>query len=407
MSSTRSERFFLYGYYGQNNLGDDLLLRAAIEGIQRVCPRASFVIRNEDHIAGIEDLGGDVVLTGIDRIISDQSRSRFMRVVGTLRAYRRHFRSCGWFVFGGGTVFHERSSILPLTLLAAICLLARVTGLRIIALGVGVSSLKSPAARIVMGIIVRMSEVFAVRDSHAFAECGKAGVAERTVQTSDLAFTLSDTLTGSGQSYSQLYKKEGARRIGLSIYPPALDAVKKKVWFEALQSAILSILMRGWSVSLLAFHNGVGKIGGCRDQVTLERLVSTISPDMKSRIDFHVLSVNATILANVYSNIDVHVGMRFHGHVLAAIYGVPFVGLAVDNKINGICEFFGMPLIEMGRFSEKAILEAVDEAVMRQIDGEKRKTSIALSEKNFLLFSRVYQGLAQLHSHAEASALRE
>lgn len=407
MPSTRSERFFLYGYYGQNNLGDDLLLRAAIEGIRRACPRASFVVRNEGHIAGIEGFGGDIVLTGIDRIISDQSRSRFMRLVGTLRAYRRHFRSCGWFVFGGGTVFHERNSILPLALVAAICLLARVTGLRVIALGIGVSPLKSPSARIVMGIIVRMSDVFAVRDGQASAECDKAGVTQRIAQTSDLVFTLSDALTGSGQLYSRSYKKEGPRRVGLSIYPPALDAVEKKASFEALQSAISSILMRGWSVSLLTFHNAVGEAGGNRDQDMLERLVSNISPDMKSRIDLHVLSVNATVLDKAYTNIDVHLGMRFHGHVLAAIYGVPFAGLAVDNKINGICEFFGMPLIEMGKLSEKAILEAVDKAVMQHVDEEKRKTSIALAEKNFLLFSSIYQNRARLRPHAETSALRE
>ena len=35
--------------------------------------------------------------------------------------------------------------------------------------------------------------------------------------------------------------------------------------------------------------------------------------------------------------------MRFHGLVLAAMLGRPFVGIVHDNKISEICRRFGMP----------------------------------------------------------------
>src|SRR6266700_2942814 len=146
MSNAPSDRFFLYGYYGQGNLGDDLLLRATIEGISRIAPMAAFVIRNEGPVANLEHFGEQIQLTGIDRILADQSRTKLSRVIGTLLAYRYHFRGCKWFVFGGGTVFHERQSIAPILLQAVICLLARVMGLRVVALGVGIADLKSSPA---------------------------------------------------------------------------------------------------------------------------------------------------------------------------------------------------------------------------------------------------------------------
>jgi polysaccharide pyruvyl transferase WcaK-like protein len=38
-------QFFISGFYGQNNLGDDLLMRATIEGIRKICSDAVIVVR--------------------------------------------------------------------------------------------------------------------------------------------------------------------------------------------------------------------------------------------------------------------------------------------------------------------------------------------------------------------------
>ena len=90
----KSLTFFLSGYYGQGNLGDDLLLRATIEGICRISPAPRFVIRNEGDVALLKGAAVPVELTGIDRIASDQTKSKVRRLVSTLAAYRRHLRQC-------------------------------------------------------------------------------------------------------------------------------------------------------------------------------------------------------------------------------------------------------------------------------------------------------------------------
>jgi polysaccharide pyruvyl transferase WcaK-like protein len=166
-------QFFISGFYGQSNLGDDLLMRATMQGIRKVCPNAVIVVRP----------------TSLDGIQSDQTKSKTGRFLSTLAAYRRHFRKCDWLVFGGGTVFHNAT--LPMLLTLSICVLARLMGVRIAAIGVGVSDLTSSIPRVALRGIIGMSDfLFAVRDDRAFWQCKK--VRANAVLTSDLAFSLGD-----------------------------------------------------------------------------------------------------------------------------------------------------------------------------------------------------------------------
>lgn len=386
--SERADRFFLYGYYGQGNVGDDLLLYATIEGVRQISPNASFVIRNEGAIKGLDAFGGDIHLTGIDRILSDQSRTKFRRGLDTMLAYRRSFRECGWFVLGGGTVFHERSSIGPLVLLASICLLARLVGLRVVALGVGISKLKSVPARIVLRLIVSISDLFTVRDEAGFAECAKAGVTTHAERTDDLAFSLVPVFANIDRPVLEVARN---RRIGISIYPPALsDAVTGQARFEALQEALALLLQRDWDVSLMTFHDDPERPRTDQDHGVLAKLAAGFSPSQNRLISQDVVSADPASIARAFSAIDLHCGMRFHGHVLAAIFDVPFVGISVDNKINGICELFGMPVLEIKDLSGESIVDSIDRALALKIDTQLRDISVASSQENFSKFSKLY-----------------
>ena len=44
-----------------------------------------------------------------------------------------------------------------------------------------------------------------------------------------------------------------------------------------------------------------------------------------------------------WAPVSLHVGMRYHAHVLAALAGKPFCGLAHDNKVEEICRAYAMP----------------------------------------------------------------
>ncbi|EKS36378.1 polysaccharide pyruvyl transferase family protein [Afipia broomeae] len=386
MSSVSDEHFFLFGFYGQSNLGDDLLLRATVEGIRRIRPRATFIIRNEGPVGGLDDFGEAVELTGIDRLLADQSKSKARRLVETLLAYRQYFSRCHWFVFGGGTVFHERSSAAPLLLILMICTLARVMGLRIAALGVGISELKSAPARIALRLIISMSALFAVRDKAAFTECAKAGASKRVKLTSDLAFTFAPALAESG---GKAESRTGPH-IGFSVYPPALvSGAAAPSSMLAVRDALSALLDRGWTVSLLAFHDDPEKANGCQDKDVLTRLMESFSPEQKLLVSQRVLRADSGEIRRLFSEINVHCGMRFHGHVLAAMFSVPFVGISTDNKTASICRLFGMPVVSADHLVARDLLEAIEQADSMKVDVSLREACIAGAEQNFFEFARL------------------
>lgn len=387
MVSAPDERFFLFGFYGQGNLGDDLLLRATIEGIRRIRPRATFVIRNEGPVRGLEDFGGQAELTGIDRILADQSRSKPRRLFETLLAYSRYFLRCRWLVFGGGTVFHERRSAVPLLLLLLICLLARIMGLKIAAIGVGIADLRSTPARLALRAIVSMSALFAVRDDAAFTECIRAGAAKQVKLTGDLVFTLASALTGSRSAQTI----DGAkRRVGFSVYPPALlDEMTGPVTFATIRDALTAMLAQGWQVLLMAFHDDPEKANGRQDKDILMRLAESIPLDQQALVSQVTILADAGVIGRAFSEIDLHCGMRFHGHVLAAIFGVPFIGVSTDNKIDAICRLFEMPVFLAGQFAADELVDAVERTVSRKVDMSIREACIAGAERNFIEFARL------------------
>lgn len=361
-----SPTVFLSGYYGQGNLGDDLLLRATIEGICRISPVRRFVIRNEGDVAGLRGLSVPVELTGIDRIAADQTKSKFQRLVSTLVAYRQHLRRCDWLIFGGGTVFHERSSAVPLAMTFLTCLLAWLMGVRIAALGVGIATIRSRVGRFLLRRIIALSDVFAVRDDAALAECIKAGVGRRIVLTADLVFTMARNLRGEGK----IFPSKETPVVGISVYPPALLQSGTGTCVSATMRNVLEIIAaRGWRVTLLAFHRGPKGTSAPLDEDVFKHLTDSLSSESRGQITQTALDADDFAgISDAFSEISVHCGMRFHGHVLSAIFEKPFVGIAVDNKIDAICRLFEMPVVQLAQLSVDNVVTAIDRAIGKHID---------------------------------------
>lgn len=380
MSEKIADRFFLYGYYGQDNLGDDLLMLSVIAGIREMRPSAAFTVRNGGPIRNLDKVEAFVELTSIDDILSDQSKGKIRRGFDTLLEYRRHFHRCTWFIFGGGTLFHERKSAAPLMLLALVCLLARVMGLRIAALGVGVAELKTPLGRLTLRWIISMSQLFAVRDDLAYAECAKIGSGQRVTLTGDLVFGLAPQIQSRVRT-EQSEKRSPGYHVGLSINPWLLhEAPDFQKELNILAKAVSIFTERGWFVSLLSFHNTQSNAS---DKNVLKLIRKNIPTDSHRFIRESSLSVDMNGLGDIFSGIDIHCGMRFHGHVLAAIYGKPFVGISGDNKIDAICGLFEMPLLALGAFSAEDLVDAVDQASRMKINTEVLEMSVSNALRNF------------------------
>jgi polysaccharide pyruvyl transferase WcaK-like protein len=104
-------------------------------------------------------------------------------------------------------------------------------------------------------------------------------------------------------------------------------------------------------------------------------------------VETRLLTAVPEALAFAYRDIDTICGIRFHGFVLAALFGVPFVGVAHDNKISEICRRFDMACLDAGTFDGEALARAAMFVVGHRIDSTQVERCMADSRENFRLLA--------------------
>src|SRR5262245_20925320 len=114
MAMSRRNGILLSGYYGCGNLGDDLLLTVSVEELRAILPGTQFLLR--DHGGALPNLGLDVIPTGVDAILDDQTHGRLHRLANFTWRIGGLLRQCRWLIFGGGTVFHDAGGTASLAL---------------------------------------------------------------------------------------------------------------------------------------------------------------------------------------------------------------------------------------------------------------------------------------------------
>lgn len=370
---TRDERqtgVLLSGYYGCGNLGDDLLLTVAVEELRTILPNARFLLR--DHGAGLPQLGADVVPTGVDTILDNKSHSRLYRLVSFSWHMTGLLRQCRWLIFGGGTVFHDVGGVASLALQWFLCHLAHLLAVRVAALGVGVSNMRTKTGRWLLRGIVARCELFLVRDSAAVREC--AGSKARL--TEDLVFAWQSLRPGI--SRGRLPGKPV--RIGLTVSPLASErtttalANAVRLWHDGGYSVIFFVLQQ----------NNAGA-----DNSTVFAKIKGKLPVSAPPIEVRRPTADAPSIAELFADIDVVCGMRFHGLVLAAMLERPFVGIAHDNKISEICKRFDMPWHEAATLDGTDLVRSAESIHQKVPEAQVLERSRLLAERNFSAFASV------------------
>jgi len=369
MTTERRTGVLLSGYYGCGNLGDDLLLTVSVEELRPILPDARFLLR--DHGVSLPELGADVVPTGVDKILDDRTHSRAYRLALFTRRMSGLLRQCRWLIYGGGTVFHRSGGLASLTLQWLICRLARMLGVQVAALGVGVNDLNSGPGRWLLRDIIRCCELFLVRDEAALQQC--TGTKAR--MTGDLVFAWrslqqAKTRPPPGASVS----------IGLTVSPAADRAT-----VSSLAQALRHWQGHGHRVVFLAFQRNATMA----DDTTVFAAINRELADTNVPVEIRNLAADATTIVDAFADIDVVCGMRFHSLVLSAMLGRPFVGIAHDHKISEICRQFGMPWRDAATLDGDDLARLAEDTCRSVPDVSVLSRNRELAEDNFTALAAV------------------
>lgn len=293
---SRRYRVALAGYYGFGNLGDELLLRASLEALDRCGVR-------RDRVVVLSSAPKE---TSCVLAVDSVDRWSFSAVRGALR-------SSDTLLLGGGGLFQDSTSLRSCLWYWGLVRLARLCGARPWALGQSIGPLKRRAARWLTRTALSSCAVLQLRDGPSMEWARRLGLS--ATLGADLALTL------------EMPRDAAPARIGRLLVN--LRPVAGPEWF-------------------------VERATSCVDAFDGERVGVAMSPEDyellegvrrtgRLRIERTVLVKSASDVASLWSPTVGAVGMRLHFAVLSAIYGTPLALLSYDPKTAAFAEWVGLP----------------------------------------------------------------
>jgi len=343
------------GYQGYGNVGDEAIL----SGIEQL-------------IAGTP-LEVVAVVAGPQPVAAFPAARRvtIRRLRPSLAALRAMRRARLLLISGGGLLHDHWATVVPIYL--AWVAIARMLGLRVAWLGVGVGPLRRGWARWLAGRALRWSHLVTVRDPASAALVGEIapGVAV-TVVPDPAVFNLAPA--------------SGERRgVGVIVRGPApADAALADPLAIALGRAA-AILGRADPVTVLTF-------GGAPDRPFAGDVVDAAAAEGGGRLPIEELPPHAGIVLARLAQLEVLVSVRLHGLILGAVASTPSVGVAYDPKVASWAQRLGLAgyCLQVESVSADAIVAAVarlrasgsGEEMARRLDalrgeGDRVRTQLA------------------------------
>lgn len=363
-------KFVIAGYYGRDNLGDEAMLSVMAAGFQRLAPACEITVISADPARTIEMHGSGAAGEGA------AGRGGWLRavgrtdIVGLLRALFR----CDLLVVGGGSLLQDVTSRRNLIYYLALCLAGRLFGKPVMLFANGIGPITGRLGRSLTRAVLSRVSLITVRDTESAAELTRLGVTRpKALVTADPVLGLPDVMgcrseAGGEDAVSEALGLAGRDRplIGVSLRPwKGTDELQ-----EALISACREFLARnGGRVVILPMQWPADAEAAGRLRAALGS--SAMVPSGPLRVGE---------MLKLISSLDLVVAVRFHALVMAALGGVPVVGLTYDPKVDNFLNSIGLRsagsvgMGSVGRADSKAIfreMQAAYEARGTFYDGVK------------------------------------
>lgn len=356
-------KIVLSGYYGFNNVGDEAILYTIIRTLKEIEPTLEFTILAHDP-EKMRKYINEEGITAVNR----------WSVPDVFRAISR----CDLFISGGGSLLQDVSSANGILYYLGLIWLAHSLEKPVLLYAQGIGPVVRTRNKRVTGWILNGVNKITVRDQESKDDLVAMGVQQEITVTADPVFCLykqkPDPKIGLGilQRYGLLgRRKEQAPESGLLTnreqlsnreqsqnsaplsdsnskqlpesgveVMPGIERIEKQEkakllglylrpwnkneYLPALVDALRQMAEKGWKLVFVPMHFP-GDITIAREAA---RLLSDYQPViLKERYSpVEILSLT--------SHFDLVLGMRLHSLIMAAVCGVPLVGLSYDHKID-------------------------------------------------------------------------
>jgi polysaccharide pyruvyl transferase CsaB len=323
--------FFLSGYYGYGNAGDEAVLAAILEALQVQKPDARFTIASGDPDSTTARFGSEYPLDAVPR--------------QGPRALAAAIKRCDVFISGGGSLLQDVTSLRNIVYYTSLMRFARLSRKPVAVYAQGIGPLLRPLSQKLTRAAVQNARVVTVRDEDSKSLLQRIGVRRNIEVTADPVWNLtpaSNEVTSTRNGKHQTF--------ALSLRPwPSYE-------FDPARSATIRNGLRVLKQESGA-HLRFVPMQASSDS-PIGELLREGSDETVKTTDVHPRVIMATC-----GNCNVMIAMRLHALIFAAAQGVPCVAVNYDPKVEALAKLIGAPLLQDLSESELARLpEAVRSA---------------------------------------------
>ena len=322
--------FFLSGYYGYGNAGDEAVLAAITQALGACSPGASFTVASGDP---------------------DATKARFDSARNPLRAVPRQspkplmeaIRSCDVFISGGGSLLQDVTSLRNVVYYTSLIRFARLSRKPVVIYAQGVGPLRRALSQKLARAAVQVAHVVSVRDQESKTLLQRIGVLRAIEVTADPVWALSPS-----SSTSRPRMSTPAWALGLRPWPGyEFDPARSDTIRNGLDAAAQRADARLRFVPMQASSDApIGEWLRREGDETID--TSALHP--------------REIMARC-GDCDAMIAMRLHALIFAASQGVPCVAVNYDPKVEALAQIIGAPLLnDLSPSSLKSLPKALEKA---------------------------------------------
>jgi polysaccharide pyruvyl transferase CsaB len=337
------------GYYGFQNLGDEAVLAGIRQALSENKRDADFLVLSNNPAETVRLHPG----------VQTANRWKWREVASALR-------QTDLFVFGGGSLLQDATSVQSVAWYTLMVLLARRRSRKLIWWGQGIGPLQSPVSRKLVRLIANQADAITVRDSGSAALLREIGVRQAAEVVADPAFALKPVT--------------GERQVGAkpSIFAPRFwkDDTLGKIIREDSEFWKRLEAKTGAPTLILPMH-----LPSDADYVR-----QFDSPAFPTVSDWNAANRSVVQTLGQVAESESMIAMRLHALIFAVRCGVPFVALSYDPKVDALTRAAGQE--DVGVSVESLTAETLLSAV------ERMKQSAAARREQLRDFASAQSRLA-------------
>lgn len=350
--------YFIHGFYGAGNAGDDAILHVLVEQLRTLAPAAEITVCVRSlTIPAYFGAGTIRVVSGFD-----------------LPAVKRAVAASDLVLVGGGGLFQDYNGFDGLNLFhtnaslrrqpgaipyySAPIFLAKTLGKPVLLYGLGIGPFASEEGRLAAGWIASLADAVTVRDRSSWELLHGAG-AKHTVLAADPAVSMGKL----GGGLPRERGAEGPPSVILNLRRWAYDPQGGRSCWQLLTAAAAHLLERHKArLCMLTYNRSV------QEEQLAEQFAAQFAPGTVQIVPYRDSTPMEQL--ELLGRCDLTIAMRLHASIMSMTAGTPAIGLSYDPKVQQFFEEAGLP--------ELAV----------PMDGTQRHTARLLERIDSLLLSR-------------------